>query len=102
MSETGEEVQDKSLAFDDNLNFDADNIKIEEGNHVFMAIAHLVDPHHFFVLQAWCLDIWPKLLQRTQRQRDFITWSPQHLTMKMCLVKQLLTLSLNIESGIMP
>jgi hypothetical protein len=47
MSETGEEVQDESLAFDDNLNFDADNIEMEEGDQVFMVMVHLVDPQHF-------------------------------------------------------
>jgi hypothetical protein len=37
-------VQDKSLALDNDLNFDADNIKIEEGDHIFMVMVHLVDP----------------------------------------------------------
>jgi hypothetical protein len=47
MSETGEEVQDTSLAFDDNLNFDADNIEIKEGDHVFIAMVQPVYPQHF-------------------------------------------------------
>jgi hypothetical protein len=47
MSETGEEVQDNSLAFDNDLDFNADNVKIEEGDYVFMVMVHLVDPQHF-------------------------------------------------------
>jgi hypothetical protein len=31
-SETGEEVQEKSLALDNDLDFDADNVEIEEGD----------------------------------------------------------------------
>jgi hypothetical protein len=47
VNETEEEVQGECLVFDDDLNFDTDNIEIEEGDHVFMAIVHLVDPQHF-------------------------------------------------------
>jgi hypothetical protein len=38
--ETDEEAQDTCLAFDDDLT-------IEEGDHVFMVMVHLVNPHHF-------------------------------------------------------
>jgi hypothetical protein len=47
MSETREEVQDEGLAFDDDHNFDAENVKIWEGDHVLMTMVHLVDPQHF-------------------------------------------------------
>jgi hypothetical protein len=47
MSVTREEVQDESPAFDDDLNFDIDNIKIEESDHIFMAMVHTVNPQHF-------------------------------------------------------
>jgi hypothetical protein len=47
VNETEEEVQGECLAFDDDLKFDADHIGIEEGDHVFIAIVHLVDPQHF-------------------------------------------------------
>jgi hypothetical protein len=40
-------VQDECLAFDDNLEFDTDHIRIEEGDRVFMAIAHPVNHQHF-------------------------------------------------------
>jgi hypothetical protein len=45
--ETDEEVQDTCLAFDDNLDSEVDNFAIEEGDHVFMMMVHLVNPHHF-------------------------------------------------------
>jgi predicted aspartyl protease len=45
--ETDEGVQDTSLAFDDDLDGEVDDFTIEEGDHVFMAMVHLVDPHHF-------------------------------------------------------
>jgi hypothetical protein len=46
-NETDEEVQGECPAFDDDLEFDADHIGIEEGDPVFMAMVHLVDPQHF-------------------------------------------------------
>jgi capsule polysaccharide modification protein KpsS len=46
MNETEEEVQGEGPAFDDNLEFDADHIEIE-GDRVFMAMVHPVDPQHF-------------------------------------------------------
>jgi hypothetical protein len=45
--ETDEEVQDLCLAFDDDLDSEVDNFTIEEDDHIFMAMVHLVDPHHF-------------------------------------------------------
>jgi hypothetical protein len=45
-NETEEEVQGECLAFDDDLEFDADHIEIEEGDRVFMAMVHPVDPQH--------------------------------------------------------
>jgi hypothetical protein len=47
MDETDEEVQDTGLAFDDDLDSEVDNFTIEEDDRVFMAMVHLVDPHHF-------------------------------------------------------
>jgi hypothetical protein len=67
MSETGEEVQDKSPTFDDDLNFNADNIKIEKGDCVFMAMVHLVDLRHFICalsMVSGCLaEAFPKNLK---------------------------------------
>jgi hypothetical protein len=40
-------VQDTGPAFDNDLDSDVDNFTIEEDDHVFMTMVHLVDPHHF-------------------------------------------------------
>jgi hypothetical protein len=47
MEETDEEAQDTGLAFDNDLNSDVVDVTIEEDDHVFMVMVHLVDPHHF-------------------------------------------------------
>jgi hypothetical protein len=46
-NETEEEVQGESPALDNDLEFDADHIEIEEGDCVFMAMVHPVNPQHF-------------------------------------------------------
>jgi hypothetical protein len=45
--ETDEGAQDTCPAFNDNLDSEVDDFTIEEGDHVFMAMVHPVDPHHF-------------------------------------------------------
>jgi hypothetical protein len=45
--ETDEEAQDTGPAFDDDLDSEVDNFTTEEDDHIFMAIVHPVDPHHF-------------------------------------------------------
>jgi hypothetical protein len=47
MDETDEEAQDIGPAFDDDLDSDVVDATIEEDDHVFMTMVHLVDPHHF-------------------------------------------------------
>jgi hypothetical protein len=47
MDETDEEVQDPGLAFDNDLDSEADDFTIEEDDRVFMAMVHPVDLHHF-------------------------------------------------------
>jgi hypothetical protein len=47
MDKTDEEVQDTSLAFDDDLDSELDDFTIEEDDRVFMVVVHPVDPHHF-------------------------------------------------------
>jgi hypothetical protein len=51
-SETEEEAQDEGPAPDNDLRFDVDDIEVEEGDHVFMAMVHPVDPQHF--IRASC------------------------------------------------
>jgi hypothetical protein len=45
--ETDEGVQDTCPTFDDDLDGEVDDFTIEEGDRVFMAMVHPVDPHHF-------------------------------------------------------
>jgi hypothetical protein len=47
VNETEEEAQGECPAFDDNLEFDADHIEIEEDDRIFMVMVHLVNPQHF-------------------------------------------------------
>jgi hypothetical protein len=46
-NETEEEVQGECLAFDDDLEFDADQIKIKEDDRIFIVMVHPGDPQHF-------------------------------------------------------
>jgi hypothetical protein len=43
-------AQDTCLAFDDDLDSEVNDFTIEEDDCVFMAIVHLVNPHHLSVL----------------------------------------------------
>jgi hypothetical protein len=45
--ETDEEAQDIGPAFDNDLDSDIVDVIIEEDDHIFMTMVHLVDPHHF-------------------------------------------------------
>jgi hypothetical protein len=45
--ETDEGAQDACPAFDDDLDSDVDDVTMEEGDRVFMAMVHPVDPHYF-------------------------------------------------------
>jgi hypothetical protein len=47
MDETDEEAQDTGPALDDDLDSQVDDFTIEEDDHVFMAMVHPVNPHHF-------------------------------------------------------
>jgi hypothetical protein len=44
---TDKDVQDTGPAFDDDLDSEVNDFTIEEGDCVFMAMMHPVDPHHF-------------------------------------------------------
>jgi hypothetical protein len=44
---TDEKAQDIGLAFDNDLDGEVDDFTIEEDDHVFMAMVHPVDLHHF-------------------------------------------------------
>jgi hypothetical protein len=56
--ETNEEAQDTYPAFDDDFDSEVNDFTIEEDDRVFMAMVHLVDPHHFvhaFSMVSGCL-----------------------------------------------
>jgi hypothetical protein len=45
--EIEEEAWDTGLAFDNDLDSEVDDFTIEEDDHIFMTMVHLVNPHHF-------------------------------------------------------
>jgi hypothetical protein len=47
VDETDEEAQDTCPALDNDLDSDVVVVTIEEGDHIFMMMVHLVDPQHF-------------------------------------------------------
>jgi hypothetical protein len=65
MDETDEEAQNIDLAFDDNLDSEVDDFTIEEDNCVFMAMVHLVNPHHFIhalsMVSGWLVEVFAKI-----------------------------------------
>jgi hypothetical protein len=102
-NETEEEVQGECPAFDDDLEFDADHIKIEEGDCVFMAMVHPVNPQHFVRASSTVSGHLAEASAKNSMPKDSMKSFPQHFTpMKMCSVKQLSTLSLNVENGTTP
>jgi hypothetical protein len=55
--ETDEGAQNTCPAFDNDLDSEVDNFTIEEDDHGFMMMVHLVNPHHFVHVRARCPDI---------------------------------------------
>jgi hypothetical protein len=102
-NETEEEAQGECLAFDDDLEFDADHIGIEEGDGVFMAMVHLVNPQHFVCASSTVSGRLAEASAKNSMPKGFHELSPQHFTpMKMCSAKRLSTLSLNVKNGTTP
>jgi hypothetical protein len=99
-NETEEEVQGKCLAFDDDLKFDADNIEIKEGDHIFMAMVHLVDPQHFVCASSMVSRHLAKASTKNSVPKGF--HKIISTAMKICSAKWLSTLSLNIKNRTMP
>jgi hypothetical protein len=72
--ETDEEVQDMCPAFDNDLDSEVNDLTIEEGDCVFMAMVHPVDPHHFVralsmvsgrLVEAYAKNLKPKCFEET-------------------------------------
>jgi hypothetical protein len=101
-NKTEEEVQGECTAFDDDLEFDADHIEIEEGDRIFMAMVHPVDPQHFVCASSMVSGRLAEASVKNSTPKGFHGIVPTALPMKMCSAKRLSTLSLNIENGTMP
>jgi hypothetical protein len=71
MDETDEGAQDACPAFDDDLDSDLDDITIEEGNRIFMAMVHLVDPHHFICALSTVSGCLAEAFARNSKPKDF-------------------------------
>jgi hypothetical protein len=100
MSETGEEVQDNSPAFDDDLNFDTDNVRIEEGDCVFMVMVHLVDLQHFVHALSIVSGHLAEAFAKNSMPKGFHKTVPTVLhSYEDVFSKQLSTLALNIKVG---
>jgi hypothetical protein len=69
--ETDEGVQDTCPAFDDDLDSDVDDVTIEEGDRVFMAMVHLVDPHHFVRASSTVSGRLAEAFARNSKPKDF-------------------------------
>jgi hypothetical protein len=88
VNKTEEEVQDECPAFDNNLDLDANNIEIEEGDCILMVMVYPVDPEHFVYALSMVSRCLAEAFAKTQSQRDSTRWSPQHFTpTKMCSAK---------------
>jgi hypothetical protein len=69
--ETDEEVQDTYLALDDDLDSDVNDITIEEDDHVFMMMVHLVNPHHFVCASSMVSRHLAKAFAKNSKPKDF-------------------------------
>jgi hypothetical protein len=102
-NKTEEEVQDECPAFDDDLTFDADNIEIEEGDHIFMVMVHPVDPQHFICALSMVSGCLAKAFAKNLKPKRFHEMVPILLHFyKDVFSEWLLTLYLNVETGTMP
>jgi hypothetical protein len=102
MSETREEAQDKSPAFDGDLDFHADNVNIEEGNCVFIAMVHSVNPQHFICASSTVSRHLAEAFAKNSMPKEFHEIVPTALhSYEDVFSKTALTHSLNVEDGIM-
>jgi hypothetical protein len=64
-------VQDTCPAFDDNLDHDVNDIEIKEDDHIFMAMVHLVDPHHFICALSMVSGCLVEASAKNSKQKGF-------------------------------
>jgi hypothetical protein len=100
IDETDEEAQDMGLAFDDDLDSEVDNVTIEEDDHVFVAMVHLVDPHHFVRASSTVSRRLAEAFAKNSKPKGFknIDYTP----MPASSAKQPLTPFQSATSGTMP
>jgi hypothetical protein len=76
MDETDEEAQDSCPAFDNDLDSGVNDFTIEEDDHIFIVMVHLVDPHHFVCASSraraltWILQSLSNDPDRAEREMD--------------------------------
>jgi hypothetical protein len=102
-NETDEEVQGECPAFDDDLKFDADHIEIEEGDRVFMAMVHPVDPQHLVHASSTVSGRLAEASAKNSTPKEFHEIVPAALhSYEDVFSETALTLSLNVKNGTMP
>jgi hypothetical protein len=69
--ETDEEAQDTGPAFDDDLDSEVDNFTIEEDGRIFMAVVHLVNPHHFVHASSMVSRRLAEAFAKNSKPKDF-------------------------------
>jgi hypothetical protein len=69
--ENDEEVQDTCPALDDDPDSDVDDVTIEEGDRVFMAMVPPVDPHHFVRASSTVSRRLAEAFTRNSKPKDF-------------------------------
>jgi hypothetical protein len=101
--ETDEEAQDTCLIFDDDLDSEVNDFTIEEDDHIFMVMAHLVNPHHFVCASSMVSRHLAEAFAKTQSQRvSRILCRHPYTHMPMSLVKQPSTHSQSAANGTLP
>jgi hypothetical protein len=71
VDETDEEAQNTCLALDNDPDSDVDNITIEEGDHIFMMMVHLVNPHHFVHASSMVSGRLVEAFAKNSKPKDF-------------------------------
>jgi hypothetical protein len=69
--ETDEEAQDMCPAFDDDLDSEVNDFTIEEDDCVFMAMVHLVYPHHFVRASSTVSGRLAEVFAKNSKPKDF-------------------------------
>jgi predicted aspartyl protease len=77
--ETDEEAQDICSAFDDDLDSEVYDFTIEEDDHVFIAMVHPVNPHHFVCASSTVSGRLAEAFAKNSKPKDFENIVPMSL-----------------------